>query len=74
VVAAGCEVSPGADVGAGILTFAPAAGRDPAVLAEKLAGASVCVSLRRARVRVSPHFYNNEQDIDALAEVVERNL
>jgi cysteine desulfurase / selenocysteine lyase len=74
LVAAGCDVSPGADERAGILTFAPAAGRDPAVLAEKLAGASVCVSLRRARVRVSPHFYNNEQDIDALAEVVERNL
>jgi selenocysteine lyase/cysteine desulfurase len=39
---------------------------DPAQLEQRLAEADVVISRRGAFIRVSPHFYNNEDDIDRL--------
>ena len=67
--AAGCDVSPGPGERAGILTFVPPGG-DAATLSDRARDAGVCVTLRRGRIRVSPHFYNNEADLDALLALV----
>ncbi len=50
----------------GILTFAFPA-RDNAAAVKHLLGANVRVSLRQGRIRVSPHYYNDETDVAALA-------
>ncbi len=49
---------------AGILTFTPPG--DPETLLAHLAERGVIVSVRRGAVRVSPNFYNNQDDIDRL--------
>ena len=41
--------------------------RDPGQLALHLKERGVIVSARHGRLRVSTHFYNNEQDLDRLA-------
>jgi selenocysteine lyase/cysteine desulfurase len=41
-------------------------GRDPAELAQRLRDRGILVSARHGRLRVSPHFYNNESDLEAL--------
>jgi selenocysteine lyase/cysteine desulfurase len=41
-----------------------------AALAKRLHAAGVLVSLRGDVIRVSPHFYNNEQDLDRLLDVL----
>ncbi len=51
----------------GILCFRRP-GADPAALAERLKAAGVVVSLRGGVIRVSPHFYNTEGDLDRLLE------
>ena len=43
---------------------------EPAVLAKRLHAAAVLVSLRGDVIRVSPHFYNTEEDLDRLLEVL----
>lgn len=43
---------------------------DPATVAERLRAAEVLVSLRGNVIRVSPHFYNNEEDLDRLLDVL----
>lgn len=43
---------------------------EPAELAQRLHAAGVLVSLRGDVIRVSPHFYNNEQDLDRLLDVL----
>ena len=45
-------------------------GVDSAVLAEKLHAAGVIVSLRGDVIRVSPHFYNNQHELERLLEVL----
>ena len=45
-------------------------GRDPDVVRAELAARGVHVSIRGAVVRVSPHVYNDESDIEALAEAL----
>ena len=41
-------------------------GCDPAAVAAMLKERRILVSARHGRLRVSPHFYNNEEDIEAL--------
>lgn len=45
-------------------------GVDPAVLAERLRAAGVIVSLRGDAIRVSPHFYNTEAELDRLLDTL----
>lgn len=46
------------------------ADRDAVEIAGRLKDRNVIVSARHGRLRVSAHFYNNEQDLDALAEAL----
>ena len=64
----GCEVSPAPEHRAGILMVRPHADVD--ALAEACAERNIAVSVRRGRLRLSPHVYNNENDIDALVELL----
>jgi len=41
--------------------------KDPDSVAKRLLGHSIVVSVRSAGLRISPHFYNSEQEIDKLA-------
>jgi cysteine desulfurase / selenocysteine lyase len=41
--------------------------RDVSALARALKEKRVLVSARRGHLRVSPHFYNNEQDLEILS-------
>ena len=45
---------------------------NPKELAEKLNGKNIVVSARSHGIRVSPHFYNVEEEIDTLMEEVKR--
>ena len=47
---------------------------DVSALARKLASERVLVAARRGRLRVSPHFYNNERDIEILARTLRASL
>jgi cysteine desulfurase / selenocysteine lyase len=70
LAAAGLDPGPARDVRKGILTF-----RSPAGTAEdfvnRASKAGVVLSARRGRVRVSPHFYNGEAELAALADLVQ---
>ncbi|MFC2172475.1 hypothetical protein ACFLU6_07560, partial [Acidobacteriota bacterium] len=52
---------------AGIVSFAPP---EPAKTAERLQANGIVVALRAGMIRVSPHFYNNEQDINTLLKAL----
>jgi cysteine desulfurase / selenocysteine lyase len=67
--ALGCDTGPAPEHRAGILTFVPPRG-DRAKLARYLSDQRVSLSLRRERLRLSPHFYNQEQEMDRLVELV----
>ena len=67
--AIGCEVSPAPGHRAGILMVKPAAA-DVDALAEACAERNIAVSVRRGRLRLSAHLYNNEDDIDALVDLL----
>jgi cysteine desulfurase/selenocysteine lyase len=77
---AGAEIlTPAASAPTSILTFRTSTDvDDDRALVEELADASVLVSLRGstgiAGIRVSPFFYNDEDDIDRLVGVVEGHL
>ncbi len=47
---------------------------DPEAIATALAGANVFVSVRGNAMRVSPHVYNDERDVDRLFEALEAAL
>jgi cysteine desulfurase/selenocysteine lyase len=49
-------------------------GRDVSALARALKEQRVLVAARRGYLRVSPHFYNNEQDLETLERALERLL
>jgi len=49
-------------------------GRDVSALARALKEQRVLVAARRGHLRVSPHFYNNEQDLETLASALQRLL
>jgi selenocysteine lyase/cysteine desulfurase len=67
--ALGCEVGPAPEHRAGILTFLPP-GADPRALSTYLGERNVSASLRRGRIRISPHFYNRPEELDRLVELV----
>lgn len=52
----------------GIISFVPK--EDPEALAERLKAAGIIVSARGPYIRVSPHFYNTEAEIERLIEAV----
>ncbi len=67
--ALGCDTGPAPEHRAGILTFLPPAG-EPRALANWLGERDVSLSLRRGRVRLSPHFYNQPQEVERLLRLV----
>ena len=54
---------------AGIVAVAP---RDPVAASERLTRAGVIHSLREGAIRLSPHFYNTEEEIDAALALLVR--
>lgn len=56
----------------GILTFSTPG--DPAELYRYLVEKRVIVSLRAGKIRISPHFYNNEKDVDRFLETLDEYL
>jgi len=67
--ALGCDTGPAPEHRAGILTFLPRAG-DPRALYAWLSERDVSISLRRGRLRVSPHFYNRPEELERLLRMV----
>ena len=67
---AGCEVSPAPEERAGILTFVPPKPANATAVAAHLAANRVSVTVRRGRVRVSPHFYTSDAEMDRVVELV----
>ena len=55
----------------GIVSFVPQRA-DPRKVYKSLKALGVLVSLRGGAIRVSPHFYNSEEDIEALLDALER--
>ena len=67
--ALGCETLPPAGQRRHIVTFShPALGDEE--LLDGLTGAGVVVSLRRGRIRASPHLYNTHAEMKRVAEIV----
>ncbi len=46
----------------------------PDGLGQKLAGEKIFVSVRGQSMRVTPHLYNTDEDIDRLFAALERNV
>ena len=67
--AQGWDTGPAPEHRAGILTFLPPAG-DPRALYAWLSERDVSISLRRGRLRVSPHFYNRPEELEQLLRMV----
>lgn len=67
--AMGCDTGPSPEHRAGILTFLPRGG-DGRALAAWLGERDVSLSLRRGRIRLSPHFYNQPQELERLLRLV----
>jgi cysteine desulfurase/selenocysteine lyase len=66
---AGLDPGPARGVRKGILTFRPPSGTAEEFV-NRASKAGVTLSPRRGRVRVSPHFYNGEDELAALAKLV----
>jgi selenocysteine lyase/cysteine desulfurase len=47
-------------------------GVDSSALAKKLAEQNINISARRAYLRISPHFYNNEDDLAVLLAAIRK--
>jgi len=62
----------GASERSGIVVFHPPAGVDPLSLVETLNAANVVVRARGGGIRVAPHFYSNEADLEKLFDVIGR--
>ena len=54
------------------IVIASLAGMDSSALAQKLAEQNINISARRAYLRISPHFYNNEEDIAILIAAIRK--
>ena len=61
--------SPRGAAGSGIVSF-ELAGEPAARTVERLAEGRICAAATRQGVRVSPHFYNDEAEIDSLLEAL----
>ena len=61
----GCDPRPTTSYRAGILTFAPPR-ETAASFVVRAQAAGIVLALRRGRVRVSPHLYNGQRELDAL--------
>jgi selenocysteine lyase/cysteine desulfurase len=71
LAARGLDPSPSAARRKGILTFRPPTG-SAEELVNRARAAGLVLSARRGRVRVSPHLYNGEVELAALADFVRR--
>jgi selenocysteine lyase/cysteine desulfurase len=69
LTAIGAEVFPPPELRRHILTFTHA-GLDNEKVLEKLSAENFVFSLRRGRLRVSPHFYNTEEEMDRFVDAV----
>lgn len=74
LVALGCDVTPSAAERAGILTFVPPAPAGVAAVAAHLGANRVSVTVRRGRIRVSPHFYTTDAEIAEVVRLVREAL
>lgn len=54
----------------GIVVFRPAGGVEPQALVDRLNAAGIIVRVRGGGIRVAPHFYNNDADVERLLERV----
>lgn len=70
LVRLGCRVGPERSARASIACVEPPPGVDVMAVARACAAADVCVSVRRQRLRVSPHLYNDATDRARLVDVV----
>ena len=70
LAALGCDVSPAAAERAGILTFVPPAPATAVSVAAALAANRVSVTVRRGRIRVSPHFYTTDAELQKVVSLV----
>lgn len=64
-------LTPEMDKPAGILTFKT---KDPFETVQRLRKMDIVVSVRGGGVRVSPHFYNDESDIERLVEAIREHV
>ena len=71
----GCEiVSPrGKAERSGILCFRHPAAATQALF-ERLMAARIVVSLRAGAIRLSPHFYNSEGDVERMLDLLKRSI
>jgi len=69
LAAAGLDPGPAPALRKGILTFRPPSGTAEEFV-HRAGKAGVVLSARRGRVRISPHFYNGEPELAALADLV----
>jgi cysteine desulfurase / selenocysteine lyase len=69
LTAEGLAPGPARGVRKGILTFRPPSGTAEEFMS-RASKAGVVLSARRGRVRISPHFYNGETELAALADFV----
>jgi cysteine desulfurase/selenocysteine lyase len=69
LAAAGLAPGPDPSVRKGILTFRPPSGSAEDFVS-RARQAGIVLSPRRGRVRVSPHFYNGQAELTALADLV----
>ena len=67
----GCHITSHRGPGqkSGIVTFTHATLASELLL-ERLTAAGIVVSLRSGAIRVSPHYYNSEEEIDRIVDVV----
>ncbi|EAU64039.1 NifS protein [Stigmatella aurantiaca DW4/3-1] len=65
----GCDTGPSPEHRAGILTFLPPKG-ESRTLSAWLGERDVSLSLRRGRIRLSPHFYNQPEEIERFLGLV----
>lgn len=68
LTAAGLAVGPRSDRRAGILMVQPPAPRER--IEEALEASRIVATIRRGRVRISPHFYNTESELDVVVDTL----
>jgi len=71
---AGLEVFSSRDEGewSGIVSLVPPQDSDPRALVRRCRDESIVINLRAGRLRISPHCYNNFEEIDRLVEALTR--